>query len=76
MENKIYIKIIKNRGRLFAFLICVCLLIQILPACSPAKAKEVLTGKTAMEITSEMGIGWNLGNTFDATGGNKSNVYS
>ena len=29
-----------------------------------------------MEITSEMGFGWNLGNTFDATGGNKSNVYS
>ena len=76
MENKINIKIIRNRGRLFAFLICVCLLIQILPACSPAKAKEVLNGKTAMEITSEMGFGWNLGNTFDATGGSKSNVYS
>ncbi len=28
-----------------------------------------LTGKTAAEITDMMGIGWNIGNTFDATGG-------
>ena len=28
-----------------------------------------LTGKTAAEIVAQMGIGWNIGNTFDATGG-------
>ncbi len=35
-----------------------------------------LTGKTAAEITADMGYGWNLGNSFDATGGNSSNIYS
>ncbi|MCQ2538940.1 MAG: glycoside hydrolase family 5 protein [Acetatifactor sp.] len=39
-------------------------------------AGEKLTGKTAMEITQMMGKGWNLGNTFDANGGNRSDVYS
>ena len=37
---------------------------------------EELTGLTASEIVAQMGIGWNLGNTFDATGGSKSLVYS
>ena len=42
-----------------------------------AKAEgEKLTGKTAMEITGMMEKGWNLGNTFDAIGGNKNDVYS
>ncbi|MBR6019336.1 MAG: cellulase family glycosylhydrolase [Lachnospiraceae bacterium] len=36
---------------------------------SRAAATEELTGKTAAEIVSMMGIGWNIGNTFDATGG-------
>ena len=35
-----------------------------------AKAEGAeLTGKTAAEIVALMGIGWNIGNTFDATGG-------
>lgn len=37
---------------------------------------EELTGLTASEIVARMGIGWNLGNTFDATGGNQNNLYS
>lgn len=37
---------------------------------------EELRGCTAEEIVARMGIGWNLGNTFDATGGNVQNVYS
>lgn len=41
-----------------------------------ADAATVLTGKTATEIVAAMGLGWNLGNTFDATGGNRSDVYS
>lgn len=39
-------------------------------------AREELTGRTSEEIVSKMGLGWNLGNTFDATGGNRSNIYS
>lgn len=37
-------------------------------------AGEVLTGKTAMEITEMMGKGYNIGNTLDATGGNSTNI--
>ena len=37
---------------------------------------EELTGLTASEIVAQMGLGWNLGNTFDATGGNTKDVYS
>lgn len=37
---------------------------------------DEMTGKTAAEIVAQMGIGWNLGNTFDATGGNASDVFS
>ncbi len=44
---------------------------------SYAKADtEKLTGKTAAEITDMMGLGWNLGNTLDATGGNRDDVLS
>ena len=41
-----------------------------------AKAAGELTGLTAREIVDDMGLGWNLGNTFDATGGNRANIYS
>ena len=44
---------------------------------SQAKADtEKLTGKTAAEITDMMGLGWNLGNTLDSTGGNRDDVLS
>ena len=34
------------------------------------RAEETeLTGKTSAEVVNLMGIGWNIGNTFDATGG-------
>ena len=32
-------------------------------------ASSELTGKTAAQVVDMMGIGWNIGNTFDATGG-------
>lgn len=41
-----------------------------------AYAAEELTGITATEITKMMGSGWNLGNTFDATGGKSDDIYS
>ncbi len=33
-------------------------------------ASAAVNGKTANQIVAEMGAGWNLGNTLDATGGN------
>lgn len=54
-----------------------CLLAaMLLTMLSMTAFAEELTGLTAHEIVARMGLGWNLGNTFDATGGNKSNVYS
>lgn len=50
--------------------------LMLLTAISTAASAEELTGLTASEIVAQMGIGWNLGNTFDATGGNKTLVYS
>ena len=44
---------------------------------APAEVRAAeLTGKTSMEITADMGLGWNLGNTFDSTGGNLTNLSS
>lgn len=37
---------------------------------------EEMTGMSAAEIVDQMGIGWNLGNTFDATGGEPDDIYS
>ena len=58
----------------------VLLLTLLIPVFNPysdkTSAADTLTGKTSAEITAEMGIGWNLGNTFDATGGNRSDIYS
>lgn len=58
-------------------LLSVLLTMMVLVSTQIAIAEtEVLSGKTAHEIVEQMGLGWNLGNTFDATGGNKNNVYS
>ncbi len=37
---------------------------------------EKLSGLNGMEITDKMGLGWNLGNTLDATGGSRDDVLS
>lgn len=49
-------------------------LLATLLLCSAAMADE-LTGKTANEIVADMGIGWNIGNTFDATGYDPNDIY-
>ena len=46
-----------------AALIALAVLICVQPAASAE------SGKTASQITAEMGAGWNLGNSLDATGG-------
>ena len=58
-------------------LLIVLLTMMILVSTQIAIAEtEALSGRNAHEIVEQMGLGWNLGNTFDATGGNKNNVYS
>lgn len=57
-------------------LLCTGLVIRPSEVTSEAASSSVLTGKTAEEITADMGFGWNLGNSFDATGGSSSNIYS
>lgn len=59
--------------RILSVLMALCLCVGILPACAE---NAPLTGKTASEIVSDMGFGWNLGNSLDATGGNASDIYS
>ena len=59
--------------KMLCTLLAAILLISVLPAAASA---EALTGLTAKEIVSQMGLGWNLGNTFDATNGNTRDVYS
>lgn len=54
-------------------LILTAALLMTLPILSSA---EELSGMTATEIVARMGIGFNLGNTFDATGGNGEDIYS
>ena len=45
----------------------------ILMVCAtPSASAATVTGKTAKQITAEIGTGWNLGNTLDATGGGNS----
>lgn len=44
--------------------------------CAFAEEEAHLTGLTAAEIVSRMHIGWNMGNTFDATGYNAPDIYS
>lgn len=63
--------------RLKKYIITAAVLMTALMFSKNAYASETkLKGMDAMEITTKMGKGWNLGNTFDATGGNRSDVYS
>ena len=51
----------------------VVLAAAILSVCiAPSASAATITGKTAKQITAQMGTGWNLGNTLDATGGGNS----
>ena len=54
-------------------LLAMVLLLSVMPACA---SEQKLTGLTAAEIVAQMGLGWNLGNTFDAHHGNTRDVYS
>lgn len=58
-------------------MLCTLLAMLLLLSVMPFRASaEEMTGLTANEIVAQMGIGWNLGNTFDATNGNTRDVYS
>lgn len=60
---------------LSALLLCAALIL-IFPVSASASDDKPLTGLTATEVVAQMGFGWNLGNTFDATGGNAADIYS
>ncbi len=66
----------KQIKRIISLMCAVCLVLLLVQLPSKVHAAEKLTGKTSMEITKMMGKGWNLGNTFDANGGNKKDIYS
>ena len=58
-------------------LLCALLALAMSASMLTALADEgELTGMTAKEIVNMMGLGWNLGNTFDAYHGNNRDVYS
>ena len=60
-----------------AGILAVSLAVSAVAFSSPVTAKaqgEVLTGLTAMEITEQMGKGYNIGNTLDATGGSMDRI--
>ena len=59
--------------RVMSVVMAVILTISLLPL---SAAGEDFTGMTATEIVDLMGVGWNLGNTFDATGGTREDIYS
>ncbi len=49
----------------------VCMLASFRYTCTSEVDKaDAASGMSAFDITHEMKIGWNLGNTLDATGGN------
>ncbi len=59
-------------------MLCALIAWMILMMCTlgGSAETEVMTGMTANEIVALMRIGWNAGNTFDATGGNPADVLS
>ena len=58
-------------------MLCTTLATILLLSALPMSAlAEELTGLTANEIVAQMGLGWNLGNTFDAHNGRKVSVAS
>lgn len=62
--------------RLTVFVLLALLFMAGIRKNETVSADTELTGLSAKKITEMMGIGWNLGNTFDATGGNSGNIYS
>ena len=59
--------------RIICMLLTFCSLAGLV-ACSEEAAP--LTGQTAQQIVDSIGIGWNIGNTFDATGFNAPDISS
>ncbi|MBQ8280811.1 MAG: cellulase family glycosylhydrolase [Lachnospiraceae bacterium] len=68
------LKLIKEKNIVLAALVACMCIVKVL-FFNKAYAEE-LTGCSSTEIVDEMGMGWNLGKTFDATGGNSSDIYS
>ncbi len=52
------------------------LLLTLILTAQPVAFAQEVHGMTAKEIVARMGIGFNIGNSFDATGGNREDIYS
>ncbi len=59
--------------RICSIVLAGVLTMTLVPVSAKAEG-EMLTGKTAMEITQMMGKGFNFGNTLDATGGSGNDI--
>jgi len=58
-------------------IVCIVLAMVLCCLCAAVMAEDdMLTGKTAVEIVADMGVGFNLGNTFDATGYEPDDIYA
>ena len=57
-------------------MLCLLLAALMLPLLPISASAEELTGMTATEIVARMGLGFNIGNTFEATGGTREDLYS
>lgn len=66
----------KHIGAAILSIVCATAVCAATSSVKALSDTEGLSGKTAMEITQEMGKGWNLGNTFDANGGSRNDVLS
>lgn len=49
-------------------ILCLVAVILALSGCSGAKGNNDVEYETSIEFVNAMGLGWNLGNTFDCTG--------
>ena len=64
----------KSKKSLFSAVITAILILACIMG--SAMADGEISGKSAEEICDMLGLGWNLGNTLDATGGSREDVMS
>lgn len=60
-----------QKGRAIALLVCLVLLLAALPT---ALADAQMRDLSSQEFVRQMGLGWNLGNTLEATGGRLDSI--
>ena len=60
---------VKTKQRLLSLFLSLCMVCMFIPQIATANVSaQAATGLTATQIVDNMGLGWNLGNTFDCWG--------